>query len=266
MLGAFLLAWYFWMLRTRGPQHVQPGEPVATRGQIRNAILAVVLIQIGAQWPMHDLAEGYLYSVHMIQHLIFTLGVAPLLLCATPPWMARMLLPGPCMRAARALSRPIVALAIFNVTIVFTHWPTIVDLSLRSELFHFAMHTVLVLTAMLMWMPVLSPVIEIPRLSYPGQLVYLFLQSLVPTVPASFLTFGAHPLYPIYAMYPHPWGISTLADQRTAGVIMKLAGGGALWAVITVLFFKWHAQERDGVDALSLRDVDASLNRMELRH
>ena len=53
-----------------------------------------------------------------------------------------------------------------------------------------------------MWWPVVSPLPEMPALSPPGQMIYLFLQSLAPTIPASFLTFGRSPLYPVYEAFP----------------------------------------------------------------
>jgi len=86
----------------------------------------------------------------------------------------------------------------------------------------------------------------------------------VPTVPASFLTFGARPLYHIYETFPRI-GISALSDQRAAGLIMKIGGGFILWGFMTVIFFRWFRMERDdGVDALALHDVEKHLNRMEL--
>ena len=257
LMGAYALA-----LRLRA--RTAPTERPATRAQITFFSAGVFSILVAAEWPIHDLAERSLYSVHMVQHLILTLAVPPLLLLGTPAWLARALLPSRAMSVVRALSRPVIALVIFNATIVFTHWPTIVDASVGSEGWHFLLHTTLVTTAMLMWMPVFSPVIEIPRLSYPGQMIYLFLQSLVPTVPASFLTFGSHPLYHVYEHFARPWRISALGDQRTAGVIMKLAGGAILWGVITRIFFRWFRLEHAGVDALGFRDVDRTLNRMEL--
>lgn len=264
-LCAVLIAVYVGMLRKVGPSRVAAGEPVATSGQKRNFFLAVGLLFVSAEWPMHDLSEGYLYSAHMVQHLMLTLAVAPLLLAGVPAWMARAILPPRLMRVVRTLARPMIALAIFNALVVFTHWPKIVQASVGNEVLHFTIHAVLVLSAMIMWAPVLSPLLEIPRLSYPGQMMYLFLQSLVPTVPASFLTFGARPLYAIYERFPHPFGISTLGDQRAAGLIMKIGGGAILWIVISVVFFKWQRQEESGgVDALALRDVNASLSRMEL--
>ena len=56
-------------------------------------------------------------------------------------------------------------------------------------------------------------------------MLYLFLQSLAPTIPASFLTFGDHLLYPVYGTFPRIWGIGALTDQLIAGLIMKLVGG-----------------------------------------
>jgi putative membrane protein len=65
----------------------------------------------------------------------------------------------------------------------------------------------------------------------------------VPTVPASFLTFGASPLYKFYEHVPHLWGLSSLEDQQVAGLIMKIAAGLLLWMLIAVLFFRWAADE-----------------------
>jgi cytochrome c oxidase assembly factor CtaG len=88
-------------------------------------------------------------------------------------------------------------------------------------------------------------------------MLYLFFQSLAPTIPASFLTFGTEPLYPVYAAFPRIWGIDVLSDQLIAGLVMKLVGGAILWAVIAVVFFRWGHQERtEGWDALKFRNVE----------
>jgi putative membrane protein len=111
-----------------------------------------------------------------------------------------------------------------------------------------------------MWWPVMSPLPEMPALPAPGQMLYLFLQSLAPTVPASFLTFGSTPLYPVYASFPRIWGIDALTDQLIAGLTMKLAGGLILWGFIAAIFFRWFAQEqRDGWDALQWRRFEREI-------
>jgi putative membrane protein len=215
------------------------------------------LLWFASEWPMHDLAEGYLYSAHMVQHMLYTLVAAPLLVAGIPAWMWRAILRSrPVGRLFGFATRPVVALIFFNAVLLFTHWPEVVEASVGSEPLHFSLHVLIVSSAVVMWWPVLSPLPERPALPPPGQLLYLFLQSLAPTIPASFLTFGQTLLYPVYGTFPRIWGISAATDQLVAGLIMKLGGGLILWGFIVVVFFNWHARERDGWDALALREVE----------
>jgi putative membrane protein len=235
-------------------ERLEPGRRARFLGGVA-ALLA------GAMWPIHDLAEGALYSVHMVQHMLFTFVAAPLLVAGTPAWMWRGLLrPAPLRRAWAFLTRPLVALILANAVLLFIHWPAVVELSVRSELAHFSLHTLLLGSAIVMWWPVLSPLPELPPISRPGQLLYLFFQSLAPTIPASFLTFGSTPLYPIYATFPRIWGIDPLTDQMIAGLVMKLVGGAILWVMIAAIFFRWGKEETtEGWDALRFRDVEQEI-------
>ena len=223
---------------------------------------------LGAGWPIHDLAERFLYSVHMTQHLVFSLIAPPLLIAGTPPWLLRASIRNRVvLSVVRVATRPLVALLSFNAVLLFLHWPEVVELSVGSEWIHFGLHVLLVGSALLMWWPVMSPLPELPALSAPGQMFYLFLQSLTPTIPASFLTFGDSLLYPVYATFPRIWGIDALTDQLIAGLIMKLVGGLLLWGFIAAIFFRWFEQERreDGWDAAALagveREIRAGLSR-----
>lgn len=271
-LAALLEGVYLWALARLGPESVSPGEPAATRGQIASYSLGVAAILLASEWPIHDLAENYLFSVHMAQHLLISLVAPPLLLLGMPAWLMRKAIsPRPVRWAIRNLARPFIAMVLFNLVIVLTHWPLIVDLMLRHHPLHFVGHAVLFGSATLMWWPVISPLPEMPGLSYPARMLYLFLQSLVPTVPASFLTFGTTPLYRFYVAAPRIWGISALTDQTIAGLIMKLAGGAILWTGIAVIFFKWFRQEQtEGWDALAMhkvdREISAELSRTDLSH
>jgi putative membrane protein len=254
---------YLAALRRWGPRHVSPGERPATRGQVASFFLGVVVLWVAADWPVHELAEERLLSVHMVQHLLMSLVGPALLLAGTPGWLLRTLLrPRWLLAVVRRLARPIPALLLFNGWIAVSHWPALVGLSLRSEAVHFGVHAVLVTTALLMWMPVLSPIVEIPRLRYPGQMLYLFAQSIVPTVPASFLTFADTPLYPFYGLAGAMFGIDAVTDQRIAGLIMKLVGGLILWGFIAALFFRWHRDEElAGADQPVWQDLEAELHR-----
>ena len=236
------------------------GERLEPRRRAR-FLGGVAVLLLGATWPVHDLAEGYLYSVHMVQHMLITFVAAPLLVTGMPAWMWRALLqPAPLRAAWALLTRPLMALIVANGVLLFTHWPEVVALSVGSELAHFCLHALLLGSAIVMWWPVVSPLPELPPISRPAQLLYLFFQSLAPTIPASFLTFGTEPLYPVYATFPRIWGLDPLTDQLIAGLVMKLVGGAILWVVIATIFFRWGREETtEGWDALRFRDVEREI-------
>jgi len=278
---AALLAVGFYAVRVLGPAALSarasgrnvglgPGSAMVTRGQKVCFGSAVVLLWLSADWPMHDIAEEHLYSVHMVQHLLISFAVPPLLLLAMPEWLARMLvLDGTRSSSAlRRLCHPVAAGVAFNAVQALLHWGTVVDLSVRNGAFHYLMHLLVFITALLMWMPVLGPLREL-HLSEPAKMVYLFTMSIVPTVPAAWLTFAEGVVYPAY---DHPfrlWGMSVTADQQAAGAIMKVVGGGFLWALIGVRFFRWSSaqrradeaarRERHASQTLTTADVEAEL-------
>jgi putative membrane protein len=254
---------YLWAVSRWRPEPM-PGsehdEPAVTRRQITWYTLGVVAVWAASDWPIHDIAERYLFSVHMFQHMLISLVAPALLLLGMPSWLLRRVIaPRPINWAVRTLARPFFALVIFNAVIVFTHWPVVVDGVLGHHSLHFLSHALLFGAAVLMWWPVVSPLPEMPTLSYPGRMVYLFLQSIVPTVPASFLTFGSSPLYHFYEHVPRLWSVSVMTDQQIAGLIMKLGGGAILWSVLAVVFFKWFALEQKGWDALAWHGVEREL-------
>ena len=251
-------------LRRLGPRRAGPGQRAASGGQIAAFSGGLVALWVGADWPVHELSEGYLYSVHMVQHLLFTLLAPPLLLLGTPAWLARELLrPLVVYRVVKRLARPLPALVAFNALLVVTHWPALVDFTLRAEGAHFAVHAAIFCSALLMWCPVVGPLPEFRLQSPPAQMLYLFLQSIVPTVPASFLVFAERPIYRFYETVPRLWGLSAAEDQRIAGLLMKLGGGLLLWSVITVVFFRWLlAEEESDEQARQWRSLEREVESM----
>ena len=237
LLIGVIVAAYAWMSARWRPDNIEPERKHPIRFGIAIALLWVI-----SDWPMHDLSEGWSYSVHMVQHLLLTFVVPPLALWGTPAWMLRRLI-APVEPVVRALTRPLPALLAFNVAVAFSHWTYLTNLAVRSGPAHLGQHTLLVVTALLMWWPVVGPLPEYPRLSPLASMLYLFIQSLVPTVPASFLTFATEPIYRAYAAFPKPWGLSVVDDQTMAGGIMKIGGAALLWSVIAMIWFRWASRE-----------------------
>lgn len=235
---------YLYALRRHGPHQETAGMPAASRRQRTLFLGGVALLWAVSDWPVHDLGD-HLFSFHMVEHLVLALVVAPLLIMGTPAWMARRLVGHRAVfPVLRALTKPLIAFFAFNVVLAAIHWPAVVRLMVTSEPAHIFIHAVLLAVAIIMWTPVLSQLSELPRLRPPVRMLYLFGHSLIPTVPASFLTFGKEPLYGVYAEGPRLWGIDPLTDQAVAGLIMKIGGGLLLWTVIAVIWFRWYGDEQ----------------------
>jgi putative membrane protein len=264
LIVGLLVAAYAVAVTRVGPRHVSPGQAVVTRFQTVCFGAGALAILVASDYPIHDLAEGYLFSIHMVQHLVYALVAAPLLLLGTPAWMARVILSPPgFLRATRRLSRFFAATVLYNVVLVFTHVPATVDVALRYGIAHFGLHALLLLSSLIVWMPILSPLPEVPRLYPPLGMFYLFLQSVVPTVPASFLTFGRTPLYRVYETFPRLWGITALDDMQAAGLIMKIGAGTLIWGIITIVFFRWfRREEADSGPMATSRELDRELVRL----
>jgi putative membrane protein len=142
----------------------------------------------------------------------------------------------------RWLNHPVVAGVTFNVAVMVIHIPGVVTASTESGLTHYALHVMVVTTSLLMWMPVCGPIPEF-RIGTAPKMIYLFLQSVVPTVPAGWLTFADDPVYHSYGNQPlRLWGISAVSDQQLAGAIMKTGGSIFLWTIIIRLWFKRFAK------------------------
>ncbi len=244
VLGLTLaLAFAYWYgLRRLAPRYAPQGErPVTTAQQVLyySGIAAMLVV---TSWPVHDIGEGSLFTFHMIEHMTLALVVPPLLLLGTPWWLMRLAI-SPILPLMRLLTRPLVALVLFNATLAFLHWSEAVRWMVTNDAFHFSAHAGLLVTATLMWWPVIGPVPELPRLAPLPRMGYLFLQSLVPTIPASFLTLAEGVVYKSYESFPRVFGLGVHDDQVIAGLIMKLGGGAVLWLAIAITFFRWFAEE-----------------------
>ncbi len=238
LLIAFLFGSYIYVVRVLGPRAVTAGEPIVTRRQLVCFIAGILIMFLSTDWPMHDIAEEYLYSVHMFQHMSLTYFMPPLVVLATPEWFVRVLVGnGRAYRSLQFFTFPVRAGLLFNLGVVVSHIPGVVNASVSNGPLHYFVHVLLVLTSILMWMPVCGPLKEFQMAPMP-KMIYLFLNSVVATIPAGWLTFAEGVVYKHYNIATRVWGVSVSTDQQIAGAIMKLGGSIFLWTIIVVMFFK----------------------------
>jgi putative membrane protein len=235
-------------VRKERPGHLAVWQVAAFFGALLVAGLALLS-------PLHVLGESYLLSAHMVQHLLITAVVPPLLLLGTPGWMLRPLLCPPASgwggagwlrpplgavrRLAGTLLTPIPAFLLFNAVFLVWHAPPLYQLALVNPLVHAFEHSGLIVLALATWWPICGPLAEYPRLPHGAQVLYLFFQSLPPTLLGAIIALSEVSIYPHYWEAPRVFGLSPLADQQLGGLIMWIPGALTYFVALSVIFFIW---------------------------
>ncbi len=209
--------------------------------------LSGLLVMFGSlNGPLHDLSDDYLFSAHMVQHLLLTLAMPPLLLAGVPGWMLRRPLATRFIApAARFFASAPIAFVVFNLVIAVWHLPPFYNAAMANHNIHIVEHLMFMVAAVLMWWPLMSQVPELPRLAYPGQMLYSFLMSIPMSIVAIYIAMSDHVLYPAYAAAPRVFALSPLEDQLLGALIMWIPGGIIFYIIMTVVFFKWNARGED---------------------
>jgi putative membrane protein len=218
-------------------------EPVAPI-QVASFVGGTLLLFLSLNGPLHDLSDTFLFSAHMIQHLIITLLCPPLWLMAIPAWIVRPVLKyRPVYAIARGFNNPLVAFAVYNIIFIGWHFPFLYNWALEHHAVHIVQHTMFIAAATIMWYPVIRPVPELARMVPPVRLLYLFAFSIPMSIVSALITLAPDVLYPWYSASPRLFGLSAIDDQQTGGLIMWVPGMGLFWVAITIMFFRWSSRE-----------------------
>lgn len=242
--GIFAMAVAYYLAVGPLRRRLAPGEKYPTRQAIIFGIgLAILFLNEGS--PLHDLAERYLLSAHMFQHLLLSYLIAPVLLAGMPAWLLRaMFVRSPLYPVARVMLKPLVTFFTFTLVMSFYHLPGIYNLALSDTSFHHSVHFVLLLASLMVWWPVVSPLGELPRAPYLTRLAYLFLLPVAQTPIFAGITFADQPLYVYHHMPTRAFGLGVMEDQALAGAVMKIGGMAAFGIRFIGVFFNWYRSER----------------------
>jgi len=244
VVGCLALALVYWACVGRYRDRFRGAQPVPRRRQAA-FYCGVLVMLIALATPLDSIGDSYLFTAHMLQHLLLILGAAPLLLAGTPGWLLTDLLRATHTTGfVRWARHPLVAFFGFNVVFALAHVPSFYELTLANEPLHAAEHLVFVVTAMLMWMPILSPVPDIAA-PYPalGQVLYLFLQTVPASLLGALLAATSSAYYPTYVLAPRITSLSPLEDQQLGGLIMWVGSGLYFLIATGIVFFAWASRE-----------------------
>jgi putative membrane protein len=231
--------------RLGGPRGV-PWRPVACFAGSQLLLLASL------NGPIHHLGDYFLFSAHMLQHLLITLVFAPLFLLGLPDWLLRPLVRHRALFSlGRWLTGPVVAFSLYNAALLVWHMPVVYELAMRDHDVHIAQHVCFMALAVIAFWPVAGLLPEFPRLTYLWQIGYLFVMQIPMVALGAFLTLAEQVQYPFYAAAPRlaSW-LPALEDQQLGGLLMWLPGHLVLWIPMAVIFFRWSRSESDEATGL----------------
>jgi putative membrane protein len=244
---------------------LEPGDG-PTRKQWWEFGWALAALAAALTWPVADLAAHWSLTALLVQRLLLTLAVAPLLLLALPlPALARLTRPWPVDTLVDFLSRPQAAVVVFSVLVVGTLTSPAVATQAASGWWRGCFDVLLVGAGAVLWVPALGRVPGTRRMSPVGRAVYLVVQSVLPNFPAVVFVFSRHPLYAAFAHAHRAIGLSALNDQQLAGIVAKVGTLPVLWTAAWRALSRAERAERLGFDdePLTWVEVARALERSE---
>jgi putative membrane protein len=219
-----------------------PNEQIMT-GQTIAFLSGVLIMFLALVSPLDELGDSYLFSAHMVQHLCLTILGPPLLLLGTPEWMVKPVLQNKVIfKVAKVLTYPVVAFVLYNADFWLWHAPPLYNATLENQTIHILEHLTFIVFGLLYWWPIFSPSKDLPRLTFGGQIFYLFVSGMPSVLLGAGLTFSP-PLYAPYIAAPRIWGISAATDQQLGGLIMWVPVSIFYIVIMSVLFIRWMLQQ-----------------------
>lgn len=224
----------------------------AHRGDLSRAgwfVAGVAVLLLALISPLDALGDEYLFSAHMLQHLLLELAVPPLLLLGITPRFARAVIDRrPLGRIERVLGNPLIAWTLAIATLALWHLPRLFDAALSNEYVHIAEHLCFMTTATIFWWPILAPLPQC-RISPLWAQGYLLGGAMANSLLGIWLTFAPAGLYAPYlrpadslhvaALLRGAWGMTPALDQEVGGLLMWVGGGFVFLAAMVVLLLQW---------------------------
>ena len=242
--GILFVCWAYFVLM--GPIHSRdyPSSSFRTGHAIWFGS-GIVSFYLAVGSPLDPLGENYLFFAHMIQHNIL-MYVSPLfILLGIPDSVLDEFLgrnPITC-RFLKFLVHPIIAGLLFTLVFSFWHIGAFYEAAIRDKTIHMAEHLSMFFTSLLMWWPLCSRSKIIPSLAFGPQMLYVLALMLGQTPIFAILTFSKEVLYDTYFYAERIINISPLEDQKTGGVLMKLANMIVSVGVLSSIFYRWSKKQ-----------------------
>ncbi|WP_212947624.1 cytochrome c oxidase assembly factor CtaG [Siminovitchia terrae] len=273
-------------------RHFFKGSKPPTKKQIASFIGFVTILYIIKGSPI-DLMSHMMLTMHMLQ-MAFLLLIMPILFIhSIPTWLWRALLNIRVIKFLfHHLTKPVVALLLFNVGFSVYHVPLILDFSKTTSFYHASIHTLLFFLAIFMFWPVINPLKEYDKMSGILKTGYMFANGVLMLPACALIIFANDPMYQTYSdpealinaltLCATPSSLSELGssspelislfnplgvlqDQQLGGIIMKVVQEIVYGAIIAKIFFEWYRKDQEEAFEETVNFSQAQSNKDNLK-
>jgi cytochrome c oxidase assembly factor CtaG len=211
----------------------------------------IMLMVIALVSPLDYLGRNYLFSAHMVQHILLLLVIPIMLLSGIPEAAAERALSAPYTGGVlKFLGNPVPAWLLGVGSMWVWHMPSLHDIVMENEGLYIAQQISFVLAGVIFWWPVFAPV-KSARLSPLPATLYLASACLGCSILGMLITFAGAGLYPAYANPADSAGILSYirnelcitpgVDQQIGGLTMWVPGCLIYLAASMVTVARWYA-------------------------
>lgn len=284
-----LITILYFMLTIKWRDKFKDSEPLKTKEAILFVSGMVLLYAI--KGAPTDLLGHIIFSMHMVQMAFLLLLVPPLLIMGIPSWIWRKFISLPVIRPLfHFFTKPMLALILFGLVFSFYHIPLVFDFVKTSSSIHAAVNVILFVSAIFYWWPVVNNLEGSYKFHGLKKLGYLFGLSVLMTPACALIIFSSSPFYATYSD-GEAWlqamalcvpagtlsqlnlsgpelftNMSTIEDQRTGGIVMKVLQELVFTVFLWLVFYEWLRNENDNADEITAKSIQDRKNMAYHRH
>ena len=254
LTGLYLRGLRVWRNRSREHPHWRTAS----------YLTGMLLLLASVESPLDAAAEHH-FSMHMIQHEIIMMFVAPLILLGAPttpvlrgiPRVVRRRVVRPVVRLRatyvlyRLVTHPVLALATFTAVLGLWHFsPGWYDAAIRDDFIHDVQHFSFMLIGVLIWWNAIDPKPLRSRLGYVGRMGFLVVASTPKSFLGAIIVFAEEPLYEFWFDVEPLLNLTPLEDQELGGLLMWVPSQMMFLLALGVVFAVWaqKSEERQRVE------------------
>lgn len=243
--GLLFICWCYAIIVGPYRKKFSPNLPYSHRHTLWFSA-AVITFYLAVGSPLDAMGENFLFFAHMIQHNILMYTSPLFLLLGIPREIVDEYLENkPILeKLLKFLFHPIIAGLLFTFVFSFWHFAAFYEAAIRNKTIHMAEHLSMFFTSVAMWWPICGPSKRIPPSKYGPQMLYILAIMLGQTPIFAVLTFSKEVLYDTYFYAERVMNLSPLEDQKTGGVLMKLANMIVSVSVLSSIFYRWSKEQK----------------------